>query len=684
MVTWLPFPFLRLSLAWLAGVWLATSCDLNDYPWQTLWLGFALGFLILTWIIKRQHFHRWKVLLGLLALSSIFLAAVVRVSLIDQTPDLSIAHTSYYWGRVVASLKVTPKYHQYQLEIESVASQVLTASSNSNGVICYLKLPMPHLQYGDRILVKGAPSLIRPPPNPYQFDYSKFQQRRGVYWQHWLDSSNIMLRRSNPRTSLRASVFSLRRTCKQQIEKYLPSGPSQEIAGAMLLGMRRDISPQVKEAFAGSGTMHLLAVSGLHLGIIYGVLLLIFGRWRHHVRGKWVFLVLVLTVLWLFTLLTGLSPSTRRAAIMFSVLLLGKQWNRQGNSYNALAFSAFIILLIDPWELYSVGFQLSYLALSGILFLQPKISPWLKFRYRVPQYIWDLITVSFSAQLAVLPLTLYYFHQTSLYFLLGNMVLVPLAFAILVAGFCFLIAAPSAGLSTLLAKPVNLLLEFVHAYNQWLAQLPGAMWKEVWISTWQVLLCYGLLICGIRFLQRWRIMDLRALLVIWAIGLMTTITKFHQVQPQHQVVVYHLAGATVVDMAKGSHYLTYQNLPEDAKELRYGVTPGRFHNSWRPGLELPTIEGSGWQAWWFRDKLILLLDLPVKPNKPVPIKVDLLIVTGKALKSYWNWIDLIECDKLIVDGSVDRASLRKFKNSFNKQSQLYFTSIQGAFIEVLE
>ncbi len=681
MVSWLPFPFVRFSLPWIFGVWLSTTVDLEGPIWP-LWWFFSGAFWVLILIIKRIDFPKWSSVLGALALISIFMGAVVRVNLIDHRPQTTIESTDLYWGRVVELIKETPKYLQYEVVIEIHAGG--SASGRLNRAIWFQgpKTKDP-LRYGDRVLIKGTPNLIRPPANPHQFDYRQFLLRKGVQWQHWISPESIIQVIPAKPTNFYLQVSNLRRHLQSHLKKYLNKGPAQEIASAMLLGNRHKVSQEVRDSFAKSGTIHVLAVSGLHLGIIYGVLVYFLAPWRYHKILRWVLLSSVLISLWTIALITGMAPATRRAAIMFSVLLISKQWKRQGNSFNALALSAVIILIIDPYELYAVGFQLSYLALAGILYLQPLMAKHLKVHHRLLRYFRDLITVSLSAQIAVLPLSVYYFHQIPTYFLLGNVVLIPLTFLIVSTGFIFLSFSFSPAISHSLGKVISFLIETAHQYNRWLASFQGSTIDNLWIKPHQLILIYLLLVLTILLCRYFRRSYLNLFLLTWCVWLAFDFINWKLSISERRLVVYQIKGHTAIDFIQNGHYQAFGSLPDSSLQIMYNVAPNRAMSSLKPATALlPEFNRVGCRAWMFDGKLVLLIHAPIWMERGPNMIVDLVILSDDALVDLNDLPDRLIIQNLVVDGSYSYTVMQRLRSQARARGiPFHSTVLDGALVK---
>lgn len=310
---------------------------------------------------------------------------------------------------------------------------------------------------GNQLLIKGkCLQRVEEPRNPSQFNYAGFLANKGIYHQAFLRPNDYVLYSTKSTWSLSETFAQLRSGLIKNLS-FL-SNKTRPVAEALLLGYKENLDHEVREIFAKTGTMHILAVSGLHVGIIYKVvdLLLMFLLGVRY--GKPMKVSMVLLVIWSYALLTGLPPSVLRASFMFSLVAIGTSLNRPNNIFNNVLASAFVMLAISPKLIFDVGFQLSYAAVFGIISIQPFLAQWFRPKNQIIKFTWDLITVSFAAQIATLPFTLYYFNQVPLIFPISNLIAIPGAFLVVGLGALLQIASAVGGV---VASAFQWLYQFV-------------------------------------------------------------------------------------------------------------------------------------------------------------------------------------------------------------------------------
>lgn len=348
------------------------------------------------------------------------------------------------------------------------------------------------LHAGDVIIIADELQPLAAPLNPYQFDYAAYMANQNVFHRIRLKDNYIIAGRvKNPdyyRDHIRGTL-----TASFEMHGYSPQ--IMNIIKALLLGQRQDMDKETTTSFTDAGVVHILAISGLHIGILYYLLTVVFKPLQRLKNGRLVQLALILVLLWAFAFVSGLSASVVRSVLMFSLVGIGMYSNRITNIYNTIAVSMLAMLLIKPGFLFDVGFQLSYAAVVGIVWLHPLGKRIKRSKYKVVNYFTDLILVSLAAQIGVLPLSLYYFNQFPLLFLLANLAIIPLSTLVLVAGILVLslnFTFPS--LSLWAGKFLGFLIEIMHRVIRWIAGFDSLVIKNIPFTLALNLALYGVIV----------------------------------------------------------------------------------------------------------------------------------------------------------------------------------------------
>lgn len=587
------FPFVRYILFMILGI-----CS---YPlfWETelRWLILAVSVLYLVYGIlvinnKLARRFRFRILVPALAYAQLFVVGILACHLNDIRLDEKnlINHPeelSYFIGTTLEWDE--PKARSKMNRVELKWAFAKAATSIQGEVVVYHQADT-LLQPGQVVLFSGNPSPIAPPANPGQFDYQTFMQRQGISHTHFVGKNIGILGEVRDQPIL-DFFSSIRMAMLRQVEDHISEPASAQIAKALLIGHKKQMDPEISQAYSVTGAMHILAVSGLHVGIIYGFFFLFLKPYRLKPRARAFYLSLLILVIWSYACITGLSPSVLRAATMFTFVAFAQMQSRSPSIFNPIALSAMILLLFDPFLLYAVGFQLSYLALLGILLIQPLlVRIWLP-PYRWLDYCWQISTVGIAAQLATFPVSAYYFHQFPSYFILSNLVAIPAAFLIMAVGIPFLLLSSVPILSTVLAWMTDWLIRAMNFLIFWMGSFPGASVKDIHFELWEIGLYATTIATGIflwNFPKRATAWAFVCLLGI--MGGARVVNLFINSQ-NNEVFWYALEKGKAIDITVSGQLWAWET--GDAKEIEFNVKPNRSRTGGGTVYPLLSFEKDG-------------------------------------------------------------------------------------------
>lgn len=407
------------------------------------------------------------------------------------------------------------------------------------------------LHYGDCLIVQGYPRWLSGEENPYQFNYRRYLLRNGIGWQCYVPMGKWRMEHpvAHP-AGLKGWSKYIQQRLVERIRQCRLTPQQQGIAEALLLGYRVDLDADTLQQFRDAGVMHLLCVSGLHVGIVAWLVGLPFfflgrRRWHRMVKG-----CVRIVGLWFFVWITGMAPSSLRAGVMFSLMLVGDMVQQRSNTLNNICTSALLMLLVSPALLFNTGFQFSYAAVLGIrLWHQPLQRllpiPHGSWWWYLPRYVWQLACLSTAAQLGSLPLVLYHFHDFPLYFLVANLTVVPFAGLLLATIMGMVLVQPWPTVCSWATWLLRQELVATDAITRWVGQLPHAMLQGLYCDLPIALLIVAALVALTLILQyRWRAGWPVMAGCLLAMVLYLTVVNIRAVQ-QHEVVVYaagrHLA-----------------------------------------------------------------------------------------------------------------------------------------------
>lgn len=570
---WMRFPLLRSFLLCALGFVAA------EYRWPLPPSAFAYALLAL-WLSlflarSRLSAYFWPLAFGTLWHLSLFWASAQWYYY--HQPRAEGGEEPVFQRFIIRSeAQHSARSLRFEAETEAGERVLLSLAKDSAAL---------RLRYGEAFFAQAS---LRPPAaprNPDEFDYRRYLERQGLARQAYLPAGSWQRDTGFTLGLSWAPVLGLRQKALGLLREWALDPPALAVAEALFLGYRQDLASEQKEQFAKVGLMHLLAVSGLHLGIVYLMLSRSLFFLQHRAWSRLLRLGILLLALWFYALLTGLSPSVVRAATMFSFVALGQHFKRRVSIYNTLLASAFLLMLCHPAYLFSVGFQLSYAAVFGIVWMQPSLSAWWFPRNRLLRFFWDLITVSIAAQCFTLPLALFYFHQFPPYFLLSNLLGIPLVMGIMYYGFPFFLAdalglAPEAWL-----WPLAQLFDLLLASVAFLDKLPYASWQGFHLRWGEVFLLYGFIILLHSWWQRGGLWTLRGAL---SLGLILALAQGQEAywQSTWRLQTFQLRSGPLLTLSAGAQslHLYPPDMPPDSLDWQRSTLNFGARDNWQQSL----------------------------------------------------------------------------------------------------
>ena len=555
---WHDRPFLRIILFFASGIWAARMWPAQIALPQALPIIMAALFTLAALLsVIYQSTFRFVWINGLLLLLALFATGFSNAFYTLQKHNVRLYGKQAFWE---GQLATEPVQGSQSLKFVVQVFRLIDKDSVFRlpvSVMAHLRTgTMPEgLHLGSQLVFEGKMTPVAPPKNPGEFDYRSYLLNRGIRYQVYIHRKGYRLLPSPDKFSLKEWFGKWRNRLLRNLRREGLGKDEYGVAAAILLGYDQLINPDVHHDFTAAGAVHILCVSGLHVGIIFLFFSLAFSFLLRFKYGKAARGILLLCAIWAYALLTGLSPSVSRAATMISLFIVADLLNRSIDPFNILAASAFLLLTIHPLLLFDVGFQLSYAAVAGILLFYFPLYRGLYFSSRLLRIMWAALVVSFSAELGVFSLAAHYFHQFPLYFLLTNLAVFGLSYIILLSGMAFLVFSwlPSAGhlFAEVLGKSVALLIFVVHKVSG----LPHAAVYDLYFPWGKVVLVFFLLGAGyILFVQKNRkaVMPLLVIIVILAgMGTRQKIRRLHQ----DKIIVYSLRHQSAIDMVRGDQHL---------------------------------------------------------------------------------------------------------------------------------
>lgn len=337
------------------------------------------------------------------------------------------------------------------------------------------------LNYGDELIITSDYLPVEPPYNPGEFNFKVWLASKNVYHQTFINQNHLVKLNTVKGNSITKYAIEERKKQVLIYRRLIKNDEAFAVASTLVLGYRADLSKETLAAYSKTGTIHALSVSGAHVGIIFFMLNAMLAFLDKKKTLKIFKLLLICSLIWYYSLLTGFSSSVLRSAIMITIFIIAKAFNKNSNNYNILAFTAFCLLIYNPLFIWDVGFQLSFIAVFGLIYLQPKIYKWIYVKNKWLDKLWSAVALSLAAQLVTFPLSVYYFHQFPMYFILGNLfILLPLI-AMMYLGIAILFKV------YFLAPVFEWIITFTNNGLKWIADLPFSGITAIWLNEWQLI-----------------------------------------------------------------------------------------------------------------------------------------------------------------------------------------------------
>lgn len=523
----------------------------------------------------------------------------------------------------------------------------------------------------DLILVYAQISKIPKPLNPHQFDYSAYMRSLEVYGEMRVSEKNI-LKIAKGSSTLKGKAQNFRASIISKLQKSKLKTNERAIIQALVLGEKKDIDKALYNEYAAAGAVHILAVSGLHVGILYVILAFLFkplARWKY---GVFFNSIAVVILLWGFALLSGLSPSVTRAVTMFTFFAMAKLLNRESNSLNTLFLSFLALLTINPLWLFQVGFQLSYLAVFFIVWLLPIFQKVGYSKYWPVRKAWAIISVTVCAQIGVFPLSLYYFNQFPGLFLLTNIVVLPFLTILMCGGILIVFLASLNSLPHWMAESYNYLIEGLNGFIHWVAVQDKFLFKDIHFSGLKVMGTYLLIFTLSVLLMKANYKRLVASMA--AVSLLITIYLYDDLRiPSNNLLVFQKHKQTLIAYKNGKSLRLFKSDLAIIYSDNYPVKSFKTKMNTKKYSEekLPEI---------FQYKLKTHLVLDSLALIPKSNEIYTIILTGSPKVNLNRVIDSLNPKRIIADGSNYFSYVAQWRKTCKlKKLPFHHTAKQGAF-----
>lgn len=698
-------PLLRLLLPFVAGIIGTVYLKPN-----LLYLLYALGtclilYLVLFSIKKVNSSFKLRWIFGVLlylnlALTGATLTALNYQKSTTNTPSLTKNNNQLIIGEITEAPQVKEKTVKAIIKLKGLKHKDSWTASKGK-IIVYLQNDSlaKTLSIGDIVSFEPKLENVPPPKNPSEFDFRKYLSYHLIHQQAFLRSNNWKIVQKSPSNSLIKTAHNIRQYLINTLKQKGLKDKELAVASALILGYKDDIDAQLKSAYSSAGAMHVLAVSGLHVGIIF----LIFSKLLFFLDkfkvGRIIKGILLILILWCYAFITGLSPSVMRAATMFTFVVSAKMTDRNSSFFNTLAASAFALLIYNPLLIMEVGFQLSYLAVIGIVIIQPWVNNWFYTKWWLPRKIWEITAVSIAAQIATFPLGLLYFHQFPNYFLFSNLIVIPLALTILCLGLAVLCLAYIPIVGDYLALGLNYLVQFLNYSVTLIDELPYSLSENVKFSISDAWLIYLLIASTILLVAyrkfKYMLIGCSALIVYLVFNLSFRLTT----EKQQKLIIYNIPQYTAINFIDGTDNILVSDIKltknrskmlfhtqnnwinngvknEKVVRLDHLKKKHQLSNIYR--ISNPNLFNKRNYFQFYDFKMVVIDNKTVLPNTAKSNDLDLVVLTKNSKLSITEIVNKFNPKQIVIDASNSTYNRERWLSE-NINAKIWDITNNGAF-----
>lgn len=477
-------PFIRISSLFLIGILINYTIPI-DFHWIGILVTLLISILIFLW--HNSNFTGVKTQNLLISLC-IVLSGIFYPNKVIEKHLPAFDKKDYFHAEICQRPIEKAKTYQSILWIQSrqlpKPEKVIAYFSKENFDAT--------LNAGDQLILFTKPQAVKNMGNPFELDYRTMMHNKGI------DFSIYLTAGSYRKTGLKRNRLSY--WAEHVRDKLLViltatkiKKEERAVVSALTLGYRAELDPETLDYFVNTGTIHVLSVSGLHVALIFFILSFIFSGINKGKFGTIIYPTLMILCLWIYAFITGFSPSVQRSTVMFTFVIIGSVLRRPVNIYNSLSASALVLILLDPNVLFDIGFQLSYLAVFGIVLLQPPLENLIQLKNKILKWVWFMLTVSLAAQFITFPLSILYFNQFPNLFWLSNYFVIPGTTLLIWLTFGFFLLSPISYISNLLAQIIQFVTNLMLVILKWMSELPHAVSEGIVFSPIQTWIIYGMI-----------------------------------------------------------------------------------------------------------------------------------------------------------------------------------------------
>lgn len=711
---WNEIPAVRLLLPYVVGVLFFIGVLQIQLPASfyedvvfVSWIGLFLSGIALcyfNYLKNPVQLFRFRFLAGVVLFLTLFFLGNILTwyntdtfhanHLAHQSVNDTLQHAKFYVAQITEPTLVRAKKITAIAEVKELYEDSLQQQVSGKAMVTLPRDTFSEqLQYGDVILFHGNLKELDAPRNPNEFNYKQYQSFHNIYHRINLKSDEWKNAKLNSGNRILKAIYRIRTYFLSLILQSVPKENELAVATAIMLGYRDYMNSEVVQAYSSSGALHVLSVSGLHVGIVFMMLQLFLGWMERSQKLKWIRAVLIIGIISFYAILTGLSPSVLRAVVMFGMIIIAKTIDREVSTYNVLATSCLLLLFWNPYLITEVGFKLSYLAVLGIVYMHPIIYE----RWQTKNYIldkaWGIISISIAAQIATFPLSILYFHQFPNLFLLSNLIVIPVSDFILWAGMGLFAVGWCKPLLTIVGWVFNFLLVGLNKFIFWIDGLSFALIERLVITQFEMYVIYLLIIFIL-----WMIAEKRAKVFIASLVCVLVLATVNVVEAvrnskQNQLVVYSVPGKSAIAFLdrRNVYYDFDTALLNNESSMLFHVK----HHWWESGVKteskidtsqnqfLSTTQMPFGKLFVVNDFSVLVVDQALPKTNDIfqnRLKVDVVILSHNPKVYLENLKKIIDFDEVVFDTSNKRWRINYWKKDCEQLKLKYHDCAEYAYL----
>ena len=670
-------PFVILLLPFLAGIGLGIYFPYLSFTTFLSVLLFCLVilFISLNLVYKQLTLYKIKWIGGILVHSILFLlgwVVTIDYNELNSKDHFSKKQADYLLVKINNEPKLNADLLRFTSTVEYKVINGKRSPVCGNLLIAIKDSAANSLYYGDELLIPANYHPVDPPYNPAEFNYKQYLANQNIHYQEFLyPHQYYVLSRDNGNRLISYSLRSRQRLV-EKLKRHMHSPEAIAVASTLILGYKADLSNEVLQAYSKTGTIHVLSVSGAHVAILFLLLNFVLGFLDRFKYGKTIKAILIIVLIWYYSLLTGFSPAVCRAAVMISMIIIGKTYSRYINTLNILAISAFFLLLYDPFLITDVGFQLSYLAVAGLVILQPVVYKWMDIENKWGDKLWAACSISIAAQVITFPLSAFYFHQFPVYFLISNLFIIIPSEIILATGIFYLIFPEMPYISSALGWVLEKSILLMNKVLSIIEYFPYSGINKIWITTSEYLLLYVIIICIFYFLYDRKAWLLKiSLICILLLAISISFKRWNHSQSDN-IAFLNLRKHVGIVFKNGNEAAVITDLNDTDKTYRYSIQP--YLDSCQVSTVHKVLPDSSGRLTFllkennliqFRDKRILIFDKQLQgATLTQKLKTDYLYISGNPATSI-DFINKYYDYRLMI---IDNTNSNPLIASLQKQS----------------